>query len=180
QQESPARRRHKTQMAREFSRLPYGAGPGGRPVRRTPSRVHHAGDLPPSLTTSTVPLLRKSSPPVFEPAVSTTSRARCFTTGKPASLLSRVAKSGISEDIAAPRFLLWPPPEVRSGCEHRSKVADRLFDQLVGATGQRNRNRDAELLRGLQINDQLDFGGLLHRQIGWLFTLKDSAGIMTG
>jgi len=63
---------------------------------------------------------------------------------------------------------------------NRSKVADRLFDQLVGATGQRNRNRDAELLRGLQINDQLDFGGLLHRQIGWLFTLKDSAGIMTG
>src|SRR5262249_4478688 len=54
--------------------------------------------------TSTVPLLRKSSPPVFEPAVSTTSRAPCFTTGKPASLLSRVAKSGTSEGMGRSLF----------------------------------------------------------------------------
>src|SRR5215831_14273547 len=58
----------------------------------------------PSLMTSTVPLLRKSSPPVFEPAVSTTSRAPCFTTGKPASLLSRVAKSGTSEGMGRSLF----------------------------------------------------------------------------
>src|SRR5690349_11930513 len=53
----------------------------------------------PSLMTSTAPLLRKSSLPVFEPAVSTASRAGCLTTGKPASLLSRAAASGISEDM---------------------------------------------------------------------------------
>src|SRR5262249_37407404 len=53
----------------------------------------------PSLMISTVPLLRKCNPPVFEPAVSTTSWARCFTTGKPASFLSSVAKSGINEGM---------------------------------------------------------------------------------
>src|SRR5262249_56526747 len=69
----------------------------------------HAGrfaslESTPSLTTSTVPLLRKSSLSVFEPAVSTTSRARCFTTGKPASFLSIVATSGISEGMGRSLF----------------------------------------------------------------------------
>jgi hypothetical protein len=55
--------------------------------------------LSPSLMTSTAPLLRKSSLPLFEPEASTTWPAGCFTTGKPASLLSKAAASGISEGI---------------------------------------------------------------------------------
>src|SRR5262249_15177722 len=58
----------------------------------------------PSLTTSTVPVLRKSSLSVFEPAVPPTSRARCFTAGKPASFLSIVATSGISEGMGRSLF----------------------------------------------------------------------------
>jgi hypothetical protein len=69
----------------------------------------HAGDLHSILDDLSVPLLRKSSPPVFEPAVSTTSRARCFTTGKPASLLSRLAKSGISEGMGPLPFSVSNP-----------------------------------------------------------------------
>jgi hypothetical protein len=41
----------------------------------------------------------ESSLPLFEPEASTTRPAGCFTTGKPASLLSKAAASGISEGI---------------------------------------------------------------------------------
>src|SRR4030095_7675949 len=53
----------------------------------------------PSLMTSTAPLLRKNSRPVFEPAARTTWPAGCFNTGKPASLLSKASASGISEGM---------------------------------------------------------------------------------
>jgi hypothetical protein len=36
-----------------------------------------------------------------------------------------------------------------------------LFDHLVRAHKQRWRHCEAERIRGLEINDQLDFGGLL-------------------
>ena len=58
----------------------------------------------PSLMTYTAPLLRKSSLPVFEPAVRTTWWAGCFTTGKPASLRSKAAASGMSEGILVSFF----------------------------------------------------------------------------
>jgi hypothetical protein len=54
--------------------------------------------------TSTAPLLRKNSLPVFEPAVSTTSCPGYFTTGKPANLLSKAATSGIGEDMLGSFF----------------------------------------------------------------------------
>src|SRR5437016_4599578 len=39
----------------------------------------------------------------------------------------------------------------------------RLFDHLVGAAEERDRDRDAERPRGPQIDGQLDPAGLLHR-----------------
>ena len=36
---------------------------------------------------------------------------------------------------------------------------------------------EAERLGGLEIDDQLDFGGLLHRQVGRLLALEDAAGV---
>jgi hypothetical protein len=54
-----------------------------------------------------------------------------------------------------------------------------LFDYLVGAHEQRWRHLEAERLGGLHINDQLDLRGLMHRQIGGLLALEDSAGIGT-
>jgi hypothetical protein len=38
-----------------------------------------------------------------------------------------------------------------------------LLDDLVGAAYEGQWNGEAECLRGLKIDDQLDFGGLLHR-----------------
>src|SRR5262245_46555282 len=54
--------------------------------------------------TSTAPFLRKNSLPVFEPAPSTTWRAGCVITGRPASLLSRAAASGTSSSMLASFF----------------------------------------------------------------------------
>src|SRR5262249_18325868 len=51
------------------------------------------------------------------------------------------------------------------------------FDQIVGAALQRHRNGEAERLRGLEVDDELDFRGLLNRQIGGLFAFEDAAGV---
>jgi hypothetical protein len=47
-----------------------------------------------------------------------------------------------------------------------------LFDRLIGAADQRQRHGDAERLRGLEIDDQLDLSGLLDRQVGRLRALS--------
>src|SRR5439155_4418206 len=47
------------------------------------------------------------------------------------------------------------------------------FDDLVGAGEDRRRDRQAERRGSLEIDDQLECGWLLHRQIGWLGTLED-------
>src|SRR6516162_4804950 len=51
------------------------------------------------------------------------------------------------------------------------------FDHLVGAGEQRQRDRQAERLRGLHVDDQLDLHRLLHWQIGWLFALENAARV---
>ena len=54
------------------------------------------------------------------------------------------------------------------------------LDHLVGAADQRQRNGKAEGLGSLQVDDQLDFGGLLDRQIGLLLALENPGGVATG
>jgi hypothetical protein len=53
----------------------------------------------------------------------------------------------------------------------------RLLDHLVGAAEQRLRNCEAEHLGGLEINDHLDFRGLLNWQVGGLLALEDLTGV---
>src|SRR5262249_8613610 len=64
-------------------------------------------------------------------------------------------------------------------CQSRPNAPQQRasLETLVGAAGQRQRNGDAERTGGLQVDEHLDFGGLLHRQIGRLAAFKNSPGI---
>jgi hypothetical protein len=53
----------------------------------------------------------------------------------------------------------------------------RLFDDLVGAGEDRGRHGQAERLGGLEIDDQLECGWLLDRQIRELLALEDPSGV---
>src|SRR5271169_2669842 len=57
------------------------------------------------------------------------------------------------------------------------RIAD-LFDHLVGRCKQRLWNIETERFSGFQVDHQLEFGGLLHWQIGGLCTLEDAASVI--
>src|SRR5262249_16296593 len=81
--------------------------------------------------TSTAPLLRKNSLPVFEPAASTTWLAGCFTIGNPASLLSKAAASGMNEGIRASFVLMetnYLTPRLQDRVGPKSNCAVRYSD----------------------------------------------------
>src|SRR5215203_6841805 len=52
-----------------------------------------------------------------------------------------------------------------------------LFNHLVGAGEKRGWHGDAERLGALEVDDQLNFGGLLDRQVSWLVALENPAGV---
>src|SRR5271168_1289008 len=51
------------------------------------------------------------------------------------------------------------------------------FDYLAGEREERRRDLEAELLRGLEIDDEFDFGRLDDRQLLGLFALENEPGV---
>jgi len=60
-------------------------------------------------------------------------------------------------------------PQTRTNCI--------LFDHLVGDCEHAWWNRQAEGLGRLEVDDQLKFGRLYDRQVGWLLALENPAAI---
>jgi hypothetical protein len=53
----------------------------------------------------------------------------------------------------------------------------RIIDHLVGAGEQHGRHVEPECSRGLQVDDELELGGLHDRQVGGLRALEDLTGL---
>src|SRR3954465_2901840 len=79
-----------------------------------------------------------------------------------------------------------PFPAVRCGSRqgaswtHKRHSAEPLFDHLVSSLQDRLRHGQAERLSGLEIDNQLEPGRLLNRQIGRLLTLEDLSDVSAG
>jgi hypothetical protein len=62
---------------------------------------------------------------------------------------------------------------------HRSKTAS-LFDHLVGAQEEISTDRKSERSRCFDVDDKLEFGGLLNRQVGRLRALQNLLDVSGG
>ena len=62
-------------------------------------------------------------------------------------------------------------------CESRLR---RSFNHLVGAGEQRRWHLDAERLGGFEVDHELEFGRLLHRQIGGLRAFENPPSVNAG
>jgi hypothetical protein len=69
------------------------------------------------------------------------------------------------------------PLSAISGCE-QSQQGRPLFDHLVGTAEQHRWDGKAERLGGLEINDEIELGGLLHGKIGGLCPAQDLVDII--
>ena len=59
-------------------------------------------------------------------------------------------------------------------------VEHGLLDHLVSASEYRLRDRQPGRFRGLEVDDKLEFGGLLHRQVTGLGSLQDAVDVIGG
>jgi hypothetical protein len=68
---------------------------------------------------------------------------------------------------------LAPPRRSTDAGTKLTKSPRRLFDHLVGAAEQRKRDGEAERLGRREVDEKLNFRGLLDRQVGRLLALEN-------
>ena len=59
----------------------------------------------------------------------------------------------------------------------RKRTSDRLFNHLVGGHLHDLRHCEVQRLGGLEVDHELEFGGLHDRQVGGFLTLQNPAGV---
>src|SRR5689334_12531716 len=65
-------------------------------------------------------------------------------------------------------------------CHKPTSLDFELFDDLIGGTDKGRRHIQAERLGGFQVDDEMEFGRLLHRQVGRPLALQDAIDITGG
>src|SRR5262245_7121360 len=102
--------------------------------------------------------------------------------------------SKVSTAHAVPVDAVKLAPPLRWGCDGDHKMRffakcctrpgrftrDASLDHLVRGGLQRQRNDQAERLRSLEVDHQLEFGGLLDRQVGWCRALENPGDVGAG
>src|SRR5262245_29807226 len=76
----------------------------------------------------------------------------------------------------ARRRRLHPPRRDRTR-RRTARVAARSFDHLVSAGEERRWHREAKGFGGVHVDDQLDLGSEVHRQLGGLLALENAASV---
>src|SRR6266567_5812237 len=73
----------------------------------------------------------------------------------------------------------WRPRSVALTCRWRSRPQhqERSFDHLIGAGDEGREDVEADRGRGFEIDDQLEFGGQLDRQIGRPGAVEDAVDV---
>ena len=66
------------------------------------------------------------------------------------------------------------PCDAATEARSAARLVSSSFDHLIGPTEYRLRDRQAERLGGLEVDDQLDFGRLLDWQVGWLGASRET------
>src|SRR5207237_1095628 len=94
-----------------------------------------------------------------------------------ASVIARLIIASPGFDPVARSYTAPPQasamPSRRRDPRLASACADRSFDHLVGAQQDRGRDGEAERLGGLEIENRLERGRLLHRQVAGLGALEN-------
>src|SRR5262245_51122782 len=133
------------------------------------------------------------APPMAPPAAGNPARSASAATAAMAAAMPSATNANLS--MTSPclneieLLLLFSTGQARlqhiewqdiSRCQQALRSYTASLDHLVGEREQRRRNLETERLGGVRIDEKLDLGDLLNRQIGGLAALQDSPGIYAG